>query len=223
MGLQMEQLNYMMRRLTDASYGRDRISWLEERKREMSRTRPFPNNKSPQDRLRCLAKLHWDQQAKLHYWLQNTCMCYPALLEGWGFTVNLPVSTGSRQFAKSHYHWIITDRYRLVHVILGSWSTVLVPQPPPIWQHNFLGTYTTMQTQKLIWLKNNFFHWATSSLTSVHWSVTALDKQLCRSQEVARRNGLRWLLPRRCVQDHSLKLGFTKNNINKKRETYKKI
>lgn len=150
-------------------------------------------------------------------------MYYPALLEGWGFTVNLPVSTRSRQFAKSHYHWIITDRYRLVHVIPGSWSTVFVPLPPPIWPCNFLGTYTMMQTHKLIWLKNNFFHWATSSLTSVHWSVTALDKQLCRSQEVARTNGLRWLLPRRCVQDHSLKLGFIESNINKKRETFKKF
>lgn len=110
------------------------------------------------------------------------------------------------------------DRYRLVCVIPGSWSTVFAPLLLSVWQHNFPGTYTVMQTQKLIWLKNNFSHWATSSVTSVHWPVTAPNKQLGSSQEVARTNGLRWLLPRRCVQDHSLKLGFTKNN--KKRETY---
>lgn len=63
----MEQLNYVMRRLAEASYGKDRISWLEERKKGMSRTSMFPNNKCPQDGLRFLAKLHEDQQVKLHY------------------------------------------------------------------------------------------------------------------------------------------------------------
>lgn len=52
----MEQLNYMMRRLPEASQGRDRISWLEERKRGINN--PFPNNKSPQEGLRFLTKLH---------------------------------------------------------------------------------------------------------------------------------------------------------------------
>lgn len=115
------------------------------------------------------------------------------------------------------------DRYRPVHVIPGSWSTVFVPLPPPICRRNFLGTYTMRQTQKLIWLKNNFFHWATSSVTSVHWPVTTLDTQLCRSQEVARTNGPRWLLPRRCVQDYSLKLSFIKIVITKNVKHIKKL
>lgn len=115
------------------------------------------------------------------------------------------------------------DRYRLVHVIPGSWSTVFAPLSPPVWQQNFLGTYTMMQTQKLIWLKNYFFHWAPSSAPSVHWPVTAPDQHLCSSQEVPRTNGLRWLSPRRCVRDHSVKLGFIKNSNNKKLKTYLRI
>lgn len=159
----------------------------------------------------------WDQQVKLHYCRTDAAM----------------YSCTAGRVRLCCQHWISVvcqvtlplnnhrDGHRLVQVIPGFWSTGFAPLPPPIWWHNFLGTYTMMQTKKLIWPKNNFFHWATSSVTSVHWPATAPDKQLCSGQEVARTNGLRWLLPRSWVQDHSLKLGFIKNSNGKECETHK--
>lgn len=109
------------------------------------------------------------------------------------------------------------DRYRLVHIIPGSWSTVFVSLSPPIWRHNFLGTYTMMQTQKLIWLKNYFF---TGLLLQPHQFTDQSQHQI-NNCAVAKR----WpeQMAKKMCAGPQPEDWLYKNSNNKKLKTYKKI
>lgn len=155
----------MARRLPEASHGRDRISWLEGKgdgwagpvlppATEFSRWAQTPY----------WITLETSRESNPYYWLQEhklKCMTLYCWKGEVLLSVVPPPPCQCRILAvcqvKSYLHWITTRTSRTGMKNPSSWSTVFASLSPPFWWHNFLGTYTMMQTRKLNWLKEKLF------------------------------------------------------------------